>query len=40
MDLGEDLISLLCLVLNDIALVRYGKSENLDAMNGGWLGYL
>jgi hypothetical protein len=27
-----------CLVLNAIALVRCGKSENLDAMNGGWLG--
>jgi hypothetical protein len=40
MDLGEDLISLVCLVLNAIALVRCGKSENLDAMNGGWLGYL
>jgi hypothetical protein len=38
MDLGEDLISLGCLVLNAIALVRCGKSENLDAMNGGWLG--
>jgi hypothetical protein len=38
MDLGEDLISLVCLVLNAIALVRCGKSENLDAMNGGWLG--
>jgi hypothetical protein len=38
MDLGEDLISLVCLVLNVIALVRCGKSENLDAMNGGWLG--
>jgi hypothetical protein len=24
--------------LNAIALVRCGKSENLDAMNGGWLG--
>ena len=34
MDLGEDLISLVCLVLNAIALVRCGKSENLDAMNG------
>jgi hypothetical protein len=32
------LISLVCLVLNAIALVRCGKSENLDAMNGGWLG--
>jgi hypothetical protein len=38
LDLGEDLISLVCLVLNDIALVRCRKSENLDAMNGGWLG--
>jgi hypothetical protein len=32
--LGEDLISLVCLVLNAIALVRCRKSENLDAMNG------
>jgi hypothetical protein len=40
MDLGEDLISLVCLVLNAIALVRGGKSEHLDAMKGGWLGYL
>ena len=38
MDLGEDLISLVCLVLNAIALVRCLKAENLDAMNGGWLG--
>jgi hypothetical protein len=38
MDLGEDLISLVCLVLNAIALVRCVKLENLDAMNGGWLG--
>jgi hypothetical protein len=38
MDLGEDLISLVCLVLNAIALVRCGKSENLDAMNGGVVG--
>jgi hypothetical protein len=28
----------LCLVLNAIALVRCLKAENLDAMNGGWLG--
>jgi hypothetical protein len=35
LDLGEDLISLVCLVLNAIALVRCRKSENLDAMNGG-----
>jgi hypothetical protein len=40
MDLGEDLISLVCLVLNVIALVRCGKSDNLDAMNGGWLGVI
>jgi hypothetical protein len=38
MDLGEDLISLLCLVLNAIALVWCRKCKNLDAMNGGWLG--
>jgi hypothetical protein len=36
--LGEDLISLVCLVLNAIALVRCRKSENLDAMNGGVVG--
>jgi hypothetical protein len=29
---------LVCLVLKAIALVRCGKSENLDAMNGGRLG--
>jgi hypothetical protein len=40
MDLGEDLISLVCLVLNAITLVRCRKLENLDAMNVGWLGYL
>jgi hypothetical protein len=38
LDLGEDLISCLCLVLNVIALVWGVKAENLDAMNGGWLG--
>jgi hypothetical protein len=38
MDLGEDLISLVCLVLNVIALVRCRKLENLDAMNGGVVG--
>jgi hypothetical protein len=32
------LISLVCLVLKIIALVRCRKCENLDAMNGGWLG--
>jgi hypothetical protein len=37
LDLGEDLISLECLVLNAIALVRCWKLENLDSMNGGWL---
>jgi hypothetical protein len=38
MDLGEGLISLVCLVLNAIALVRCGKLENLDAMNSGVVG--
>jgi hypothetical protein len=38
MDLGEDLISLVCLVLNAIALVRCGNLENLDALKCGWLG--
>jgi hypothetical protein len=38
LDLGEDLISCLCLVLNVIALVWDLKAKNLDAMNGGWLG--
>jgi hypothetical protein len=38
MDLGEDWISLVCLVLNAIALVRCSKLENLDAMNGGVVG--
>jgi hypothetical protein len=38
MDLREDLISLVCLVLNAIALVRCRKLENLDAMNGGVVG--
>jgi hypothetical protein len=32
------LISFVCLVLNVIALVRCGKYENLDAMNGGVVG--
>jgi hypothetical protein len=37
LDLGEDLISLVCLVLNAIALVRCRKSENLDPLKcGGW----
>jgi hypothetical protein len=35
----ERILSLwLCLVLNAIALVRCLKAENLDAINGGWLG--
>jgi hypothetical protein len=38
LDLGENLISLVCLVLNAIALVRCRKSENLDEMKVGWLG--
>jgi hypothetical protein len=37
MDLGEDLISLMCLELNAIALVMCWKVENLDDLNvGGW----
>jgi hypothetical protein len=32
------LISLVCLILNAIALVRCRKLENLDAMNGGVVG--
>jgi hypothetical protein len=38
MDLGENLISLVCLVLNAIALVRCGKLENLDAIECGVVG--
>jgi hypothetical protein len=38
MDLGEVLIYLVCLVLNAITLVRCRKLENLDSMNGEWLG--
>jgi hypothetical protein len=38
MDLGENLISLVYLVLNAIALVRCRKLENLDTMNGGVVG--
>jgi hypothetical protein len=37
-EFGEDLISLVCLELNARALVKGWKCENLDAMNGGWLG--
>jgi hypothetical protein len=38
LDLGEDLISLECLVLNAITLVRCWKLENLDDLEcgGGW----
>jgi hypothetical protein len=38
MDLGEDLISLVCLILNAIALVRCRKLENLDAIEYGVVG--
>jgi hypothetical protein len=34
----EDLITWVCLELNTRALVSSWKVENLDAMNGGWLG--
>jgi hypothetical protein len=37
-DLGENLISLVCLVSNAIALVRCRKLENLDALNVGVVG--
>jgi hypothetical protein len=38
LDLGEDLISLVCLVFNARALVKCRKCENLDAINGGVVG--
>jgi hypothetical protein len=38
LDLGEDLISLYVSWMKYIALVWGVKAENLDAMNGGWLG--
>ena len=38
MEFGEDLISLVCLELNARALISSWEVENLDAMNGGWLG--
>jgi hypothetical protein len=38
MDLGEDLISLVCLVLNAIALIRCRKLENLDVIECGVVG--
>jgi hypothetical protein len=37
-EFGEDLITWVCLELNTRALVSSWKVENLDAMNGGWLG--
>jgi hypothetical protein len=37
MDLGEDLISLYVSWMKSIALVWGVKTENLDAINGGWL---
>jgi hypothetical protein len=39
-ELGEDLISLVCLVLNVIALVRCRSVETWMPLNVGWLGYL
>ena len=38
MELGEDLISLVCLELNAKALVSSWKVKNLDDLNVGWLG--
>jgi hypothetical protein len=37
-ELGEDLITLVCLELNARALVSSWKVENLDELNVGWLG--
>jgi hypothetical protein len=37
MELGEDFISLVCLVLNARALVSSWRVENLDDLNVGWL---
>jgi hypothetical protein len=39
-ELGADLISLVCLVLNAIALVRCRSVETWMPLNVGWLGYL
>jgi hypothetical protein len=36
--MGEDLISLVCLVLNAIAFVRCRKLENLDTIECGVVG--
>ena len=38
MDLGEDLISCLCLGVKSRALVLNAMAENLDALNEWWLG--
>jgi hypothetical protein len=38
LDLGEDLISCLCLGVKSRALVLNAMAENLDALNVGWLG--
>jgi hypothetical protein len=37
-ELGEDLITWMCLELNARALVSSWKVENLDDLNVGWLG--
>ena len=37
-ELGEDLITWVCLELNARALVSSWKVENLDDLNVGWLG--
>jgi hypothetical protein len=37
-ELGEDLITWVCLELNARALVSSWKVENLDYLNVGWLG--
>jgi hypothetical protein len=40
LDLGEDLISCLCLGVKYRALVLNAMAENLDSLNGGGWGYL
>jgi hypothetical protein len=39
-ELGEDLITWVCLELNARALVSSWKMENMDDLNVGWLGYI
>ena len=39
-ELGEDLISLVCLVLNALALVLNVLAEKLGFLEVWWLGYL